>query len=1415
MKAFKKVFYFPLLFLLIASSLHAWEDIYGGRGNFSTDSDFHLLYGGSGNAVFGDFTATGNSILSSNNPTNASLIYDTTTYKTVDTEFNTNAYSLGDAEKMNSSSAQITLPSYVQGSDIVWAGLFWQGHVYRQYGAYTDASVDASAANWNKVTIKDAAGNMHAIEAPIGSNDTTHKAFHHTITSGTGYRHHYGAYHDVTSIIQNSYSSSQNTFTVGNIKTTAGNDNGGYVYITQAPTYSGSFRFGLYGGWSLIVAYDVDGSIALANSVPPKNISIYDGFDLFLTWGYDTVPFETTIDVSGFYTPKSGAVNSKLLLFGGAGDRSISNDTLQIQNQNNVGTYTNLSNTPNQSGEQFNHTYTEFGNHLTPGDENKQGMDLDIFDVSSQMTNAQSETKIKFGVQKVGANLGGNCDQIFPQVIAFSTELYVPKFCYDYAYKQQGKYFTEKNDGTKDPRLVGNVIEDANGDLNTSVDVTIFLRNLVESDIEIRDMNISILDMNTTQVKYKRESTSLAMIPNIIPVDIADSSLTVSDSAIQNIDIGDMSSNDYFYVYYSLNPQQSDLNMSINVKGSYNLLLTGTGEKIPYQLELGANIDMCSSTNFNYAPVKGMFNVVHNNYFPYSDGNNYYNLPTQVTSREGNFKAVVMDPDDLDSVKNIPQKTRVAVELIDVSAFHDTFTSCKELESAITPRIWVEFDANTSTTPFNQATLIAAATKANALEAAGGEVSKLPNSYDFYKVANENTAFRISYNTDGVNDFVLDYTQTSPGMYEINNFPASVRTIGTCSHDVFYFDKNGNFKKDVKQVATACGNAGSSISESQLEACLECIYGYNTELVCSRDNFSLRPEAFLIHLDDQNQTNPTNPLTPQERLTTNFSGVAGATANVVNMSADYNYNIEVIATNHKNNISSPGYTKSFNSSNLNDTSEYTWEPKGLSAAQLAARNLACNDVTNKSSDMRFVDGLVDINTSVNQVGEYRLNIQDTSWTTVDHNSAFMSHHAGAYFLPASTADCVVNSSSTQNVSSSSLNGCNIASSHTNSEANLKYNDYNITFHPYKFNINTTVTMGLNNRDVNTTDDFSNFVYMANINVANDINMSVQLNNAITPQGYNGSSLTNFVTGCYAKPLDINISKSAPFNTALNYRYILSDRNTTGTVSGLITNVGNEDANITTPTTFFAKAMNGVLNSIMNLNFDRNQNIVANPEDINYSKITVYDPRTFINADLLTNKTAESNISLNGSIGQNITHYFGRTAARKTRVVCDGYPCLSGANGEPNVLIYYEAYCYGDTNSNTCDRTLLPQLSGRYIQKVDSRWYVNLNHTESDDGNLTATSEIGNVLVTVPNITIQNNYTKNSVHSYNGNNGLPYEGNMQSIIPNWLIYDENDPFAMTNKHLIIYQTATTWTGKHETNTTTQTEKVRRVNRRTMW
>ena len=1398
-----KFFTHILFSLLLSINLLGWSDIHGGRGDFVTDSTFHILYGGVGNTVLGDFTATGNSILYVDDGSTPSLINSHTSFKDVDTAFHATTYSLGDNEKLNSSSATLSLPSYVQGKDIVWAGLFWQGHIYRANGTYDDAKVDNTAANWNKITIKDSKGVMHSITAPLNSNNATHKAFHlaiHGDGDNRGFRYHYGAYYDITDIMKNSYSSTDNTYTVGNLKTTAGKDTGGYVYIKQAPEYSGNYRFGLYGGWSIIVVYDVDGPTSVTNNVPAKNISLYDGFDLYLTWGDGDVPFETTLNLSGFYTPKSGTINSKLLLFGGAGDKGIEDDTLQLQDKKNVGTFLDLSNAPNNAGKQFNHTYTLFGNHMTPGDTNKQGMDLDIFDVSDKMDHAQTSTKIKFGVVKTG----NHCDQIFPQVIAFSTQLYEPKFCYDYAYSQQGIYFTEDNDGTHDPKLVGNIIK------NEPIKMKIFIRNLIDSDLQIEDMNVSVLDINTTQTTYIRETTRLAKTGTLVPVNIADSSLHVSDSYIKGIEVNDLSSKEFFYTYYQLDPQKDSLDMPIKIKATYNLRVNAS-TTIPYELNLGANVPICSDGNFAYSPTKGIFNLVHNNYYNLDTGgsNKYYNLPTQVIAREGNFKVISMNPDSLDDLKG--SSTIVAVEMIDASAFHDVNASCSEIASSISPKVWVILhddlnDANVTSAAFNKAAIDAAI--ANGM-------TDLNNSAEFYAKARTNAAFRISYNVtnDGNDDLVKIKNGANPGEYEIN-FTELTQNLTTCVQDM---DGNVN---NTDTVATYCGNASDKLTKEDIATCMRCVYGFNTRFVCSRDNFAIRPESFNLRLEDQDQENPTL----KQPLTIGYSGVSGATAPILDLASDYNYNLEVNATDHLGNSASEGYTKTFTSSMPNDFFAYEWEPRSTITSN------ACNDEDNKSIEARFINGSIELNSSVAQVGEYRLHIKDTSWTAVDSDISLMQHHNNSYFAHDGSGfillDCTQNTSSTQVLNSGFLNGCNISSSHINPDNNIKYNDYNVTFHPYKLNVSNTFTLGLADTSPvppAVITDPKPFVYMANI-LGVDENVSVHLNTTVTPVGRNGSSLNNFVSGCFAKPLNFTIKKTVtvPIGTVRTpiYDYRIHNKDSNGSIitsqnidKHIPMNDLTQNPQFATTGAFFQKDQIGTIQLRTNLNYYREVNTSINPHQVNYDKILVDDNVTLFNADLITNKIADGNITMN----QHILHYYGRAIAPTIIVVCNSNTCRTGlsATNDNNIrnLISYAIFCDSPLPS--------PFLPTGSQHVGTAKWWENRDHDRNvslpigTDGRIgLVNEEINTTQITDINDTMFTpNYTREVVIQYSG--ALPYTAKMKMLSSPWLIYDENNISAVYNKSTIKFVGNGGWNGKYEDNTTTKSNYSPITNRRIMW
>lgn len=1250
----------------------------------------------------------------------------------------------GNSSTVNSSSFELDLPT---NSEVVWAGLYWQGVVHNSdiNEDFMDYQTISGAPQISGNKGLDLTNNTYGadkVKFQIPGGNYVEVTAQQLDFSDLGY----AGFLDVTSMLN------------------ATSPNGVYI-VADIKSHQGTeTNHGNYAGWSLVVIYE-------NSSEDFRNITLFDGFVTV------TSSYNSDLVIDGFLTPKTTPINSTLSFFTMDGDNG--SNSLHIVNESGVSTeVVNSIASHSLFDASIQGVYNR--NPLVPS----ARMDLNSIDLVNVLGPLNTTAILQ-------PRSGG--DRYTASFFIMSSDLYAPKLCYDYAYSQYGQFFTEDYNATSSPSLKGNII---NGE---PVEIKFYIKNTENSDFIADNLKVNILDLNISQATYKDDSTYVTYPNSIIKTLQIDSSLTIAadKSSVEDINIGVVDSLEYFYTYLSLNTTTSTLDMPLNVRINYDLKSSAASNltlNIPYDAYL-KDMDICTGSS-EYNPGKGIFNIVHDNYVngTLSSGY-YYNLPTQVVSREGNFKVISMDPDDLDARKGT--STMVGVEMIDVSAFHDTNASCQEQASSISDIIWVTFDNNTSITNFDK----------DAIQAAISPNNNISSSSEFYKNSRQNTAFRISYNvTSDGNESLIQHTwDSSNDTYKILNFSQLVQNIGTCAQTVQY--PTGNHTTPTIQVSNACGNSGNFLSRAHYQACQECLYGINTKMVCSRDNFSIRPEAFMLHINDQNQTNTTS----QSRLTTNYSGIVGATAPVINMASSYDYNIEINATNHVDNNASSGYIQFFDSSPSN-TAKYIWEPRSSITTN------ACNDEDNKTVPIIFMNGLVDTTNSVNQVGEYRLNILDTIWTTVDSNP---THHAGNYFLPSSTADCAINDSTTQNTNSSALNGCNISSQHINNDNNFVYNDYDVTFHPYEFTITTAISLGLNKI---SPPALKPFVYMADI--ALDENMSVDISSSITARGKNSATaLSNFVTGCFAQPLDINISKSATLSTQLEYKFALLDINSTGSrivandINGSIPK-GNTltSPSFTTTSSHFQKNMNGRLTTTALLNFNREINASANPENITFGIFSVRDPNIVnnFNADLLTLQNADSNVTLN----QSVIHYYARTAGkRRVSIVCDATaPCLS-AGTEPDVFIYYEIFCNGTINGNTCNSgsSLLPTVPGfQDAQSVHLHWWTSFDHNTTSFG---ALSETNSTDGSVSRSGVLNpdglNYRLNPVHSYDLSNGLPYTATMQDTVPRWLIYNETNATAIQNTHSVEFRAKSTWSGEHETNTTTKTKFIRRVNRRTMW
>lgn len=1326
--------------LVTLSYSYGWEYNNHGYIDIDVNKDFSLIYGGSGNAILGDFLATGNSVLDGDKST--TYFAESTPVAISDNPEITN---LGDRiDNRNSSAATLRLPNYVNPSHIVWAGLFWQGQIHGT--AWTTTEVETKVNGWNSVHLLTPDNTLHTITAPIGSNTQAHSTYHYAYVRGGQFRYFYQAYVDVTDIIKNGgiQPSTDNQVVVGNVMATPGFDETSYMYFSHINEPDGEWYSGIhmghFGGWSLVVVYNVD--LTTYNNHPNDfsfhNISIYNGFDQFLTWGNGAnIPFETTIGLSGFKTPRGGTINSKLLFFGGGGDYGMDHDTLQIENGNKPGHYVELTNFRNQGTQKFNGTYTYFDTDIDPDKSYFQGMDLDIFDTSNMMAHDQTHTNIKFGVVK----MQNYCDQVFPQVLAFSTEIFVPKFCYDYAYKQHNRYFTEENNGSKNPRLVGH-----NLDRDSDIGMEIMVRNMERSDIVASNMRVSVLDVNTSVVKYHCGTTYITD-PGSILRHPADDNVTsnCSDENRTGIPIGDVDSQQFFFLDYGLTPtvnkSRFDINMSINIRLDYELHLNDNANTVvPYSAKLGPTIPLCPPDDNIYNPDYSIFNVEDAGIS--NESRQRYNLPTQVVGRFGDFIIASYDPQNVLDRKRV--SSIVSIELIDTTKYHNLDAACNDPDSATGVRVWMPFgdrgaaDGRTSQINFGTQELQQAINDGRVSDQIIGQTTILNSPGDFFNLAKESAAFRISYLSNNNGD-VLDATPVPchPGSgtcWQINNFPDLTNYDagsgpGNCVLDI---DGNPNSRDKIPQY---CGNSGvgsgSALTGTEFATCMECIYGRNVHYMCSRDNFSIRPVSYRMDLSDQNQSNLA-----QKKFITQNDNVTRW-----NLAAGYTYDLDVNATRPGIDGGVPGYTTSFalpGGSGREHFATLAWDgsPNGG----------MCQDTSDTNLTLHFDDGILwstDHNMTLSNVGNYRLKIIDRFWTRYDHDLTLMHHHRSKIINGSQTdvrnyfyqgSDCIPNSSiistsSTQytNGSLSRGNGCDINSTHNSPN----YTDLYLRSQPYKFDLNS----------VNFITNHNSWLYMGDL--SDSIAMAVRMEGNVTARGADGTRLSNYTNSCAANDLDLWVEGNMTAESLTPDENISAGKSSTADGMDLQEVLVDRDNSISPYTVdtdnnltleknnFLSGDRNGTAHLDIYLNFDKNYTQPVNPVNVYFKNLKASSSNSWSYTDLSDHYVPEGN----RTVDQNRTFYYAKVAPT---IGTDGRQIFTPQTST-STAIRVDVFCQNSV-AVTCGVPV--EMSAT---PEEGNWYRMVGHNSSSgDGN------ISSITTVTPGVTI--NPSANILMDNNGSSG---------------------------------------------------------------
>ncbi len=1105
---------------------------------------------------------------------------------------------------------------------------------------------------------------------------------------------------------------------------------------------------GAYGAWVLVVVYQDP------NETKARNVTIFDGYRIVQSGNSINIP------VSGFLTPRSGTVDSKTYVFAAEGDRFLTNNGDVIK----------------MAGLTFNTTLRTLGTFdsrvdvtgvRSPSLNNNNGIDIHLYD-----TGTTPGARNIITTNETGANFQFTSDQdtYFPSLIVFSTELFLPQMCYDYSLKQDGRYF--KVDRATYPKAqIDNTLS------SSDLEVTVYLRNK-EADIPAEGIAIRT-DVNSTQFDhvgnvYTSNVNGTSLIDRGTPTSVTplcDYDIN-GDNSVSNRGCTDghnirkgngrLGANEYVYTQFTLKPKVSgvsDINSSLGLSVRY--YITANGLRIPYPDYVlgGLNVPLCPPTT-SYNPQWGQFNVVQRN-------NLTNNIYTQV-SRKPFDVDVVFDSTPLTGNNEPPTSdvnTTVLVEMIDANSFGDINASCGKPDANISVPIVVPLNLSTSSPRANVPTQL----------------------NDYYNFAVENGTFRIWYFDDMNQTLIQNWTATTT-----NNS----KTITSIS---------GLYKPSIHTAcATACSNSSST-------TCFTCIKNNYAKGICSRDNFAVRPESYSVHIFDIDPTLGQYDITVTPNHQKNLTKIdlslltryapGKITADypipdkTMDLAAGYNYRFDINSTGNDGMNYTPGYATDLNGTMI-------WTPKTPKAG--------CNDIESPSYQFHFVDGqVVNQELSTSNVGEYLYRMIDKTWTAVDWRDT--THHITSNAFTSGN-DCIVNSDTTTTSTAQPFNGCDIQTNHgADSNANI-YRDHDITFHPYAFNTTgLAISLATDNSSVPANNAY---IYTANIN--NDESMSIHINGTVRAVGYDNNPVSNFVNNCYAVPLDFNLSKSnttlknANGNVAYKSRFhrinasgfllVADDINTTETNASL-------PMTVSVPPSYFDKDYSGTINTIFNVNYDRNASAPTNPKIVTYNSYDINCTNELqdcmIYADLIGTRRPVSG-SLN--INQNITHYYGRTNAPRQRFVT---PVGTDKNNLATDFIYYEVY------SNS--KTLLPAGTD-YNSTDDPRWFVNPNHTNGfgTAGTINQKGFVGNTgkvqVVTNPT----GNHQDSSQIYYDASSGYPYKTTMQNSASNWLIYNQYNQNAIANEFQVEFiNGGAGWAGAHETSTTTNATAAPKTNRRVMW
>ena len=881
----------------------------------------------------------------------------------------------------------------------------------------------------------------------------------------------------------------------------------------------------------------------------------------------------------------------------------------------------------------------------------------------------------------------------------------------------------------------GYVLESENNEVNTSYH---HLNNTLTTHVSIRSLE-GDFDLTNAQFKvtsipeymsYKPGTAALA--PNLIygytnvPIykldDPAPSSFTMDVG--ENIIAGSGGTIQSFQTTYTR--FQHEMNTSKVI------ISTALSMQLSYTVNYGSgpvpqvkNFDAAAycSGGGAYAPVFGQFNIVGE-----GADSDEYNLVTQVSDRSYNVKAYGYDVDNV-STKSFD--TAIEVEIFNANFFeNDTTLSCHNPDSNVTQPIFIQFNGTSSVDITAQQ----------------------------YNVAQRNAGYRVWYLTklDGsiVEHHAID---RNDGAYFQGIYTANYSGDTLCS--------------------SAC-NGGSG--------CYTCLRKYYGKPVCSRDNFSIRPEAFSMQLNDG-----ATPIT-QNNTAAQFS-IAGG----------YNYIMAVNAVAFGSNTPAGHYVKGFGAISPYATPINPATYDGATMMNGFTGNASCNDTNSEDFSFTFWDGSAVNNAlSTRNVGAYTFHMLDTTWTAVDQTG---------------NSGCTQGSA---DIPASGLVGCNIGSNYTNAATGTRFYDISLLSLPYKFDMTNIL--------YTTQATANNYVYSNTLRVLPnpiiDNNMSISFTGDIEAQGQDNTPMTNYTTGCYAQDIQLDyLSASVPVapldinGNPLTLRWyerlasdVLTDApiGTDGAVGPVVQGPKLLAVN-------FTQVRQGRSQVDLRINYDRQTNVPHNPFALTSTSLDAecdVIANCTMNAGNVATYTPNSTFNSRTAYGNVATVLYSRVNAPRKRVMCDSSSGSCGGTAQ----YFYEFYANQAADQTPATRALITAILPDAIRQrsLDSaNWYRNFQHTFTE-GQVTNPVTSGSL---IEGASAMQNGVQTINYTYSGARGYPFKDTLRvqrnvNVQP-WLIYDPYVAAATRSSSPIEYYGPGSW--KSSGGQKASTGAKQKTNRRIRW